>query len=247
MANEDEKSALVEKINSITNEFYADEIVRTAADDLMAEKIFLNTSLADSLIVNQNLRELWTVRQYYECFNYERRPLSETQQKLVREKISNPSYLNYIDELQQYYENIENKNMHHEASLKNTEHLKEYTEAEALFAELIKPYEGKVIYIDFWASWCAPCLRSMPEAKQLREEYKDKEIIFIYLAFNDEKPRWKVPESKHEISYLSESYFITNSKTAQTIIDLKVGTIPRYLLFNKKGELLHQNAPEPIG
>ena len=112
---------------------------------------------------------------------------------------------------------------------------------------VLEKNKGKVIYLDFWASWCAPCKRSMPEAKQLREEYKDKDVVFIYLAFNDEKIRWKAADSEHEVSYLSESYFITNSKTAQMIIDLKVRTIPRYLLFDKKGELLHQNAPGPHG
>lgn len=112
---------------------------------------------------------------------------------------------------------------------------------------VLEKNKGKVIYIDFWASWCAPCKRSMPGAKQLREEYKDKEVIFIYLALNDDEERWKKEEKRLDVNYLSESYFITNSKTAQIIIDLNVRTIPRYLLFGKKGELLHRNAPGPHG
>ena len=112
---------------------------------------------------------------------------------------------------------------------------------------VLEKNKGKVIYIDFWASWCEPCKRSMPEAKQLREEYKEMDIVFVYLAFKDDEEIWKKEEQKLEVNYLSESYFITNSKTAQIIVDLNVSTIPRYFLYNKKGELVHQNAPGPGG
>jgi len=115
------------------------------------------------------------------------------------------------------------------------------------FQEVLAKRKGKIIYLDFWASWCAPCLRSMPEAKKLREEYKDKDVVFIYLAFNDQEESWKEAEQKHEVNYLSESYFITNSKTSQIITELNVGTIPRYLLFDKNGNLTHLNAPGPHG
>jgi len=113
--------------------------------------------------------------------------------------------------------------------------------------EVLDKNKGKVIYLDFWASWCAPCLQSMPHAKVLREEYKDKDVAFIYLAFNDEEENWKAYEQKYEVDYLSESYFITNSKTAQIIADLDLKTVPRYLLFDKNGGLAHSNAPEPRG
>ena len=86
-----------------------------------------------------------------------------------------------------------------------------------------------------------------PDARLLRREYQDKDVTFIYLAFNDEENKWKEDEQKLEVDYLSESYFIINSKTARIIADLKVRTIPRYLLYNKKGELVHLNAPNPHG
>ena len=113
--------------------------------------------------------------------------------------------------------------------------------------EVLGKNKGKVIYLDFWASWCAPCLQSMPHARILREEYKDKSVVFICLAINDEEANWKVAERIYGVNYLSESYFITNSKTEQVIIDLNVRTVPRYVLFDKNGVLVHSNAPEPRG
>lgn len=115
------------------------------------------------------------------------------------------------------------------------------------FQEVLERNKENVVYVTFWASWCAPCRASMPDAKLLREEYKDKDVLFVYLAFNDEEARWKAAKQELELNNLAESYFITNSRTAQMITDLNVSSIPRYFLFNKKGELVHRNAPGPQG
>jgi thiol-disulfide isomerase/thioredoxin len=47
--------------------------------------------------------------------------------------------------------------------------------------------EGKVIYLDFWASWCAPCLRSFPWMSAMQEKYADQGLVV--LAINLDKDR----------------------------------------------------------
>ncbi|MDR0660671.1 MAG: hypothetical protein LBG19_07705 [Prevotellaceae bacterium] len=80
--------------------------------------------------------------------------------------------------------------------------------------------------------------------QDLLEKHKNKAIVFVYLAFNDEEKAWKNAVKKFEVDCLSESYFITNSKTSQLIVDLEVKSIPRYLLYNKLGKLVHKKAPD---
>ena len=46
--------------------------------------------------------------------------------------------------------------------------------------------EGKAVYVDFWASWCAPCLRSMPAYNELYGRYKDRGLEFV--AINVDNP-----------------------------------------------------------
>jgi peroxiredoxin len=49
----------------------------------------------------------------------------------------------------------------------------------------LKDYKGKVVLLDFWASWCAPCQRSLPELQKLEEEYENLRVLAI--SIDDEK------------------------------------------------------------
>ena len=45
--------------------------------------------------------------------------------------------------------------------------------------EFISAHQGKVIYVDYWASWCAPCIAEMPSAKKLQKELNKNQIISL--------------------------------------------------------------------
>ena len=47
--------------------------------------------------------------------------------------------------------------------------------------EIINTHKGKVIYIDFWASWCGPCKAKMPASVKLHEKFKGEDIVLVYL------------------------------------------------------------------
>lgn len=118
-------------------------------------------------------------------------------------------------------------------------------EKETDFNALLKQFKGKVIYVDFWASWCAPCRHAMAYALKLRKDYKGKDVVFIYLALNDKLPDWKKAIQAEEINVNGNNYLVVNSKTSAMLKELKIQAIPRYLLYNKKGELVYKNAPGP--
>ena len=111
-------------------------------------------------------------------------------------------------------------------------------------------FKGKVVYVDFWASWCGPCRKQFPFAAELKhkiydnlsKKQKDK-IVFLYISIDDTEAGWKkaVEQMKLE-GFQVHSPGGWNSKI---IKQFKITGIPRYMIIDKKGNFVNQNAPRP--
>ena len=111
--------------------------------------------------------------------------------------------------------------------------------------EIITQNKGKLLYIDFWASWCAPCRAVMPDSRKLRKEYNNEEITFVYLSIDKDYQKWKKAVENEDLTYYKHNYLTVNYPASKFFEQLKLSSIPRYLLYNKEGELIHKNAPGP--
>jgi thiol-disulfide isomerase/thioredoxin len=117
--------------------------------------------------------------------------------------------------------------------------------------ELVKPYAGKVVYIDIWGTWCGPCREEMRYAKELKKRFAGKEVVFLYLD-KDDAPRentWK--EYVHAAGLEGEHYRMNNSEI-DAIWDAikKAGnerthSYPTYVIIDKKGNIIHPSAERP--
>lgn len=112
---------------------------------------------------------------------------------------------------------------------------------------VIAQNRGKVIYVDFWASWCGPCRAQMPDAQKLRERYRGKDVAFVYLALNDVQERWlEAVREEHLNDACCQNYIITNPKRARFIEEHRITGIPRFMLFDRQGKLVDNDAPRPV-
>ena len=145
------------------------------------------------------------------------------------------------DRIQQKYD--------YEKSLFETPQFSEGTKLNELKDEndflnaLIKNYPNKVIYIDFWAPWCSPCMSEMPYSEKIKNHFQDKNVAFVYLASQCEEGAWKTTIAKQKIN--GEHYFLTDKQFAQLSEIFKINGIPHYALMNKKGKIINGNAPRP--
>lgn len=99
----------------------------------------------------------------------------------------------------------------------------------------LSDYKGKVVFIDFWATWCPPCRLSIPYVEKLYEQYKDNED-FVVLGINLEESKEDITKfmKKQKMNYpilLSDNKVISN---------YKISSIPRFFLIDKNGDVYNK-------
>lgn len=93
-----------------------------------------------------------------------------------------------------------------------------------------KDLEDKVVFLNFWATWCPPCIAELPSIQELHDDYKDK-IAFVLIS--GEKLE-VVKSFKNKKGYNLNSY----SPLSAYPNDFNIRSIPRTFLINKTGEIV---------
>lgn len=110
--------------------------------------------------------------------------------------------------------------------------------------EIIEKNKGKLIYIDFWASWCIPCRKLMDNSKILSNKYRE-DVVFIYISIDKNRTDWFNAYKEEKIDSYINNLLAINYPNSIFYKNLKLSSIPRYMLFDRKGRLVHKNAPSP--
>ena len=107
-------------------------------------------------------------------------------------------------------------------------------------------FRGKIVYIDVWATWCAPCRAEIPHLKKLKEHFYGNENLVI-VGISIDAPRdiqkWKDFVAKENLGGIQ---LHSNSQSPDHISKLySITGIPRFLLFDREGKIISLNAPKP--
>lgn len=108
---------------------------------------------------------------------------------------------------------------------------------------LLNRYKGKTIMIDMWATWCLPCQVGHQKMASVKEELKDKNIVYLYITSSTSPfDKWKemAKDIPGEHYYLSPEQFGALHNHYKT-----AGSVPTYAIYNAKGEVTYQGLGLP--
>lgn len=112
--------------------------------------------------------------------------------------------------------------------------------------EVIKKHEGRILIIDFWASWCQDCILALPATKDLKE--KNPELDFVYFSLDRSHEQWKRGLNKFQIADQENYWFDEGWKNNfNNYIDLN--WVPRFMVIDLTGKIakyysIHPSDPE---
>lgn len=114
----------------------------------------------------------------------------------------------------------------------------------------LKDLKGKYVYIDLWATWCAPCIAEIPALKSLEKQYHNKNIQFVSISIDDERTAgsWDNAHAKWKKMVADKDLTGVQLYAAQDLEFLQayqVNSIPRFILIDPKGNIVDSNAPRP--
>lgn len=105
--------------------------------------------------------------------------------------------------------------------------------------------KGDYVYLDIWATWCAPCLNEIPALKRLMEEYEDRDIKFVSISIDQRKDYEKWKQMVIEKDLKGVQLIADNAWQSDFIQDYQIQAIPRFILLDPNGNIITNRAPYP--
>ena len=105
--------------------------------------------------------------------------------------------------------------------------------------------KGKVVCIDFWATWCRPCIKSMTYSQRMVDEYKGRDVVFLYVSMDENASSWEAYvkgqglKGKHLNASSGKGYLSDIAKL------YKVKQLPTYVIVDKDGKVAFNKAGSP--
>lgn len=128
-------------------------------------------------------------------------------------------------------EKLINPNLHAQTIIKKLDS----ASAEDIFRDIIQSNKGRVIYVDFWGTWCAPCIQQMPFSRQLSQELRPEDVTFVYIALTSPEDQFMASIAEFQLS--GQHYFLSATQSHEIMKYFEMPGVPFYMLIDKNGNI----------
>ena len=105
--------------------------------------------------------------------------------------------------------------------------------------------KGKYVYIDLWATWCAPCRAEIPYLQKIEEKYHGKNIEFVSISIDKLKDNEKWKKFVTDKHLGGTQLFADKDWESEFVVNYGVTGIPRFILIDPQGNVVKSEAPRP--
>jgi thiol-disulfide isomerase/thioredoxin len=110
----------------------------------------------------------------------------------------------------------------------------------------LEDFKGKLVYIDVWATWCKPCIESIPHWNKLVEQYKNnKDVVFITVSTDETEDKGKWLQMLNKYKFKGLHFISTGGTESEFAKKFLVLSYPTNVLIDKEGRILQIKAERP--
>ena len=229
---EEQNKELIEDLNILMQRPEVEDIVNDYFD-----MVDLKAKVIDSVYQDPVLRDIAKGQLLCSRFVERRLPLNQTCMDVLSE-IQLPTIRNAIMTRNDKLLAIQQAEVEDIASLHPSSDVEGLTDGEAILRKILEPYKGRIVYLDIWGTWCGPCKEKLSESDYVKQQLKEFDIVYLYLANRSPEESWKNVIKQYKLT--GDNCVHYNLPTAQQrAVEefLHVDAFPTYKLIDKQGNI----------
>lgn len=247
-AKEEDYEALNEKHKELIeqfNAFFQRDDVQAAINESI-DPILTEVAISDSIYPDALLRDFSRAQKLYERLDHNRKPLNRTQMAVLNQ-IQLPAVRSTLLAENDKFINMQKAEVANAECLRPSSDVEGLTDGEAILRKILEPFKGRIVYLDIWGTWCGPCKDKLKESHFVKDQLKDFDIVYLYLANTSPEESWKNVIKEYNLTGPNCVHY-NLPKSQQRAVEqfLNVDSFPTYKLIDKQGNIhdlhwLHTN------
>ena len=246
-ANMEEKMRIANEFNA-QNQANISRVESIMTNGAKARKFFnkahidseieITQHLLDSLNADQVMKDVMIGLIYLETIDHTHTSVSAEAMDKLRALVKRQECVKAVEAVNDRYIAIENREFD-KAVLKRADNLQGISEGKELIDKIIEPYRGKIVLLDIWGTWCAPCKMLLSKSQEEYARLKDFDVQYLYLANSSPQDSWENVIKEYNVSGDNVAHY-NLPKEQQAAIEryLNVHAFPTYKIFDREGRLL---------